>query len=100
MPHPSNFRSGPGRGEAGRGGTGGDVGRLDAETEPVATAGGEVRHDEGINARLTLEDLAAKAPAFRRSWRCGAAGAAGAARGAASMCIGVGQGTASQWEAA
>ena len=43
-----------------------DAGRFDAETAPVTTSRGEVRHDEGINARLTLEDLAGKAPAFRK----------------------------------
>ena len=43
-----------------------DAGRFDAETVPVTTSRGEVSHDEGINARLTLADLAAKAPAFRK----------------------------------
>ena len=42
-----------------------DAGRFDAETEPVTTSRGEVRHDEGINARLTAAELAAKPPAFR-----------------------------------
>jgi len=42
-----------------------DAGRFDAETVPVTTPGGEVRHDEGINAGLTAAELAAKRPAFR-----------------------------------
>ena len=37
----------------------------DAETVPITAARGEVSHDEGINARLTLADLAARPPAFR-----------------------------------
>ena len=43
-----------------------DAGRFDAETAPVTTSRGEVRHDEGINGAITLEDLARKAPAFRK----------------------------------
>jgi acetyl-CoA acyltransferase len=42
-----------------------DGGRFDAETEPVTTSRGEVRHDEGINGALTAAELAAKPPAFR-----------------------------------
>jgi acetyl-CoA acyltransferase len=41
-----------------------DAGRFDAEIVPV-TERPEVRHDEGINAALTAEELAAKKPAFR-----------------------------------
>jgi acetyl-CoA acyltransferase len=42
-----------------------DAGRFDAETVPVTTSRGEVRHDEGINGALTAAELAAKRPAFR-----------------------------------
>jgi acetyl-CoA acyltransferase len=42
-----------------------DAGRFDAEAVPVITSRGEVRHDEGINERLTAAELAAKPPAFR-----------------------------------
>src|SRR5271170_6410696 len=42
-----------------------DAGRFDAEIVPV-TERPEFRHDEGINARLTAEDLASKKPAFRK----------------------------------
>ena len=42
-----------------------DARRFDAETAPVTTSRGEVRQDEGINAGLTLAELAAKRPAFR-----------------------------------
>jgi acetyl-CoA acyltransferase len=40
-------------------------GRFDAEIVPVAAPQGTVRADEGINASLTMADLAAKKPAFR-----------------------------------
>jgi acetyl-CoA acetyltransferase family protein len=43
-----------------------DAGRLAEEIVPVTTDRGEVIADEGINPRLTLEDLAAKKPAFRK----------------------------------
>jgi acetyl-CoA acyltransferase len=42
-----------------------DAGRFDAEIVPV-TERPEFRSDEGINARLTAEDLAGKKPAFRK----------------------------------
>jgi acetyl-CoA acetyltransferase family protein len=42
-----------------------DAGRFDAEIVPV-TERPEFRHDEGINARLTLTELAGKKPAFRQ----------------------------------
>jgi acetyl-CoA acyltransferase len=42
-----------------------DAGRFDAEIVPV-TEHPELRYDEGINARLTAEDLASKKPAFRK----------------------------------
>jgi acetyl-CoA acyltransferase len=42
-----------------------DGGRFDAETEPVTTSRGEVRHDEGIKGALTAAELAARPPAFR-----------------------------------
>jgi acetyl-CoA acyltransferase len=42
-----------------------DAGRFDAETAPVTTPRGEVRHDEGINGGITAAELAAKRPAFR-----------------------------------
>jgi acetyl-CoA acyltransferase len=42
-----------------------DAGRFDAEIVPVQAPGGAVTLDEGINASLTAEDLAAKKPAFR-----------------------------------
>jgi acetyl-CoA acyltransferase len=42
-----------------------DAGRFDAETEPVTTSRGEVRHDEGINGAITAGELAARKPAFR-----------------------------------
>ena len=43
-----------------------DAGRFEAELVPVTTAGGEVTGDEGIKASITLEELAAKRPAFRK----------------------------------
>jgi acetyl-CoA acyltransferase len=42
-----------------------DAGRFDAEIVPVQAPAGAVTRDEGINAGLTAEDLAAKKPAFR-----------------------------------
>ncbi len=42
-----------------------DAGRLAEEIIPVASAGGEVRADEGIRPGLTLAELAARPPAFR-----------------------------------
>ena len=43
-----------------------DAGRFGAEIVPVTTGKGEVTADEGINAAITLEQLAAKKPAFRK----------------------------------
>ena len=43
-----------------------DAGRFAAEIVPVTTAKGEITMDEGINAAITLEQLAAKKPAFRK----------------------------------
>jgi acetyl-CoA acyltransferase len=43
-----------------------DTGRFDAEIVPVSTERTVVRHDEGINASLTAEELAARKPAFRK----------------------------------
>jgi acetyl-CoA acyltransferase len=43
-----------------------DAGRFDDEIVPVATSKGEVTVDEGINPAITLEQLAAKKPAFRK----------------------------------
>ncbi len=43
-----------------------DAGRFAAEIVPVATARGEVTSDEGINGDITLGELAAKKPAFRK----------------------------------
>jgi acetyl-CoA acyltransferase len=43
-----------------------DDGRFGAEIVPVVTAQGEVTSDEGINAQITLEELAARRPAFRK----------------------------------
>ncbi len=42
-----------------------DAGRFDSEIVPVQAPAGPVTRDEGINAGLTAEDLAAKKPAFR-----------------------------------
>jgi acetyl-CoA acetyltransferase family protein len=42
-----------------------DAGRFDAEIVPISTERAVVRHDEGINASLTAEELAARQPAFR-----------------------------------
>jgi acetyl-CoA acetyltransferase family protein len=42
-----------------------DGGRFDGEIVPVATAVGELRRDEGVKPRLTMDDLATKPPAFR-----------------------------------
>jgi len=44
-----------------------DAGRFDAEIVAVTTSKGEVTSDEGIKADLTLEELAGKKPAFRKS---------------------------------
>jgi len=43
-----------------------DAGRFDTEIVPISTERAVVRHDEGINASLTAEELAAKKPAFRK----------------------------------
>jgi acetyl-CoA acetyltransferase family protein len=43
-----------------------DAGRFGAEIVPVTTSKGEVTADEGINAAITLDQLAAKKPAFRK----------------------------------
>ena len=43
-----------------------DAGRFDAEIVPISTERAVVHRDEGINASLTLEELAAKKPAFRK----------------------------------
>ena len=43
-----------------------DAGRFDAEIVPISAERALVRHDEGINASLTAEELAAKKPAFRK----------------------------------
>ncbi|MGE5132266.1 MAG: acetyl-CoA C-acyltransferase [Gemmatimonadota bacterium] len=43
-----------------------DEGRLGGEIVPVSTPAGEVSQDEGINGGLTLADLAARRPAFRK----------------------------------
>ncbi len=43
-----------------------DGGRFDAEIVPVRAPHAEVRHDEGIKAGLTVEELAGKPPAFRK----------------------------------
>jgi acetyl-CoA acyltransferase len=43
-----------------------DEGRFGAEIVPVATGKGEVTADEGIKAGITLGELAAKQPAFRK----------------------------------
>ena len=42
-----------------------DAGRFETQMVPVTTKRGEVTTDEGINASLTAEELAAKPPAFR-----------------------------------
>ena len=43
-----------------------DAGRLGEEILPLSTARGEVTADECINPQLTMDDLAAKKPAFRK----------------------------------
>jgi acetyl-CoA acyltransferase len=43
-----------------------DAGRFDAEIVPIPAERAVVRHDEGINASLTAEELAARKPAFRK----------------------------------
>jgi acetyl-CoA acyltransferase len=43
-----------------------DAGRFAAEIVPVAAARGQVTADEGINAEITMAELAAKKPAFRK----------------------------------
>jgi acetyl-CoA acyltransferase len=40
-------------------------GRFDGEIVPVSTEAGELRHDEGVRPGLTMDELAAKRPAFR-----------------------------------
>jgi acetyl-CoA acyltransferase len=42
-----------------------EEGRFGGELIPVATADGELRHDEGVLPGLTMDALAAKRPAFR-----------------------------------
>jgi acetyl-CoA acyltransferase len=44
-----------------------DSGLLGEEIIPVTAPGGEVTADEGIKAELTIEELAARQPAFRKS---------------------------------
>jgi 3-oxoadipyl-CoA thiolase len=43
-----------------------DAGRFDDEIVPLTTSKGEVTADEGIKAAITLEELAARTPAFRK----------------------------------
>jgi acetyl-CoA acetyltransferase family protein len=43
-----------------------DAGRFGDEIVPVVTARGEVTSDETINAGITMDELAAKKPAFRK----------------------------------
>jgi acetyl-CoA acetyltransferase family protein len=43
-----------------------DAGRFDGQIVPVATSKGEVTADEGIKGSITLDELAAKKPAFRK----------------------------------
>jgi acetyl-CoA acyltransferase len=43
-----------------------DAGRFDDEIVPLTTSKGEVAADEGIKAAITLEELAARKPAFRK----------------------------------
>jgi acetyl-CoA acyltransferase len=43
-----------------------DEGRFDGEIVPVSTEGGELRCDEGVRPGLTIGELAAKRPAFRK----------------------------------
>lgn len=50
-----------------RAGAAQEAGRFDAEIVPVAAAGGEVSRDEGIRPDLTMDDLAARKPAFRKN---------------------------------
>ena len=40
-------------------------GRFGGEIVPVSTGAGELRHDEGVRPGLTMDELAAKRPAFR-----------------------------------
>ena len=42
------------------------AGRFGGEIVPVSTGAGELRHDEGVRPGLTMDELAAKRPAFRR----------------------------------
>jgi acetyl-CoA acetyltransferase family protein len=49
-----------------RAGAAQQAGRFDDEIVPVLTAAGPVGQDEGIRPGLTLEELAAKRPAFRK----------------------------------
>jgi acetyl-CoA acyltransferase len=42
-----------------------EEGRFGGELIPVATADGELRRDEGVRPGLTMDELAAKRPAFR-----------------------------------
>ena len=44
-----------------------DAGRFDAEVVPVVTVKGEVTADEGIKGGITIEELQAKRPAFRKN---------------------------------
>jgi acetyl-CoA acyltransferase len=43
-----------------------DEGRFGGEIVPVSTEGGELRRDEGVRPGLTIDELAAKRPAFRK----------------------------------
>ena len=43
-----------------------DAGRFDSEIVPVTTSKGDVTTDEGIKADITLGELAARKPAFRK----------------------------------
>jgi acetyl-CoA acyltransferase len=43
-----------------------DDSRFDGEIVPVATVAGELRRDEGVRPGLTMDELGAKRPAFRK----------------------------------
>jgi acetyl-CoA acyltransferase len=64
-----------------------DDGRFDAEIVPVVTAVGEVTSDEGINAQITLEELAAKRPAFRKGGTVTAGNSSPLNDGAAALLL-------------
>jgi acetyl-CoA acyltransferase len=72
-----------------------DQGAFGTEIVPVATPAGEVTRDEGINPGLTLEELAARPPAFRAGGTVTAGNSSPLNDGAAGLLLMSGRAVAS-----